>query len=112
MKRVLQRFQAPVLVAMILMAPASRTLAANDQFQSASDLLGTPQPQSSTPPENTGTPAETAKLATAAGKNDIAGMKLGTPLKEAMQALKAHIPKLQLKKDTIKYDVLGGRTAL
>lgn len=64
MKGVLQRFQAPVLVAMILMAPASRTLAANDQFQSASDLLGTPQPQSSTPPENTGTPAETAKLAT------------------------------------------------
>lgn len=57
---------------------------------------------------NTGTPEKTAKLAAAAGKYDIAGMKLGTPLKEAMQALKAHNPKLQLKKDTIKYDVLGG----
>jgi len=61
-----------------------------------------------TPPPNTGTPEETAKLAAAAGKYDIAGMKLGTPLKEAMQALKAHNPKLQMKKDTIKYDVLGG----
>ncbi|MDP3597653.1 MAG: hypothetical protein Q8S75_11735, partial [Nitrospirota bacterium] len=30
------------------------------------------------------------------------------PLKEAMQTLKAHNPKLQMKKDTIKYDVLGG----
>lgn len=60
------------------------------------------------PPPNTGTPEQTAKLAAAAGKYDIAGMKLGTPLKEAMQALKAHNPKLQMKKDTIKYDVLGG----
>lgn len=60
------------------------------------------------PPPNTGTPEETAKLAAAAGKYDIAGMKLGTPLKEAMQTLKAHNPKLQMKKDTVKYDVLGG----
>ena len=60
------------------------------------------------PPPNTGTPEQTAKLAAAAGKYDIAGMKLGTPLKEAMQTLKAHNPKLQMKKDTIKYDVLGG----
>ena len=60
------------------------------------------------PPANTGTPEQTAKLAAAAGKYDIAGMKLGAPLKEAMQALKAHNPKLQMKKDTIKYDVLGG----
>jgi hypothetical protein len=60
------------------------------------------------PPPNTGTPEKTAKLAAAAGKYDIAGMKLGMPLKEAMQALKAHNPKLQMKKDTIKYDVLGG----
>ena len=60
------------------------------------------------PPPNTGTPEETAKLAAAAGKYDIAGMKLGMPLKEAMQTLKAHNPKLQMKKDTIKYDVLGG----
>lgn len=60
------------------------------------------------PPPNTGTPEETAKLAAAAGKYDIAGMKLGTPLKEAMQTLKTHNPKLQMKKDTVKYDVLGG----
>src|SRR5215217_1242371 len=60
------------------------------------------------PPPNTGKPEETAKLAAAAGKYDIAGMKLGTPLKEAMQTLKAHNAKLQMKKDTIKYDVLGG----
>jgi hypothetical protein len=59
-------------------------------------------------PPNTGTPEETAKLAAAAGKYDIAGMKLGTPLKDTMQALKAHNPKMQMKKETIKYDVLGG----
>ncbi|MEO5957139.1 MAG: hypothetical protein ABIR36_15820 [Nitrospiraceae bacterium] len=88
--------------------PTVASFAANDQFQSGADLLGTPQPKPSGPPENTGTPEETAKLAAAAGKYDIAGMKLGTPLKEAMQALKAHNPKLQMKKDTIKYDVLGG----
>jgi hypothetical protein len=83
-------------------------LFAADQFQSGADLLGTPPPQPSGPPPNTGTPEQTAKLAAAAGKYDIAGMKLGTPLKEAMQTLKAHNPKLQMKKDTIKYDVLGG----
>lgn len=81
---------------------------AADQFQSGADLLGTPPPQPSGPPPNTGTPEQTAKLAAVAGKYDIAGMKLGTPLKEAMQTLKAHNPKLQMKKDTIKYDVLGG----
>lgn len=97
---------AIVGVALLLgwMQPA----AAADQFQSGADLLGTPPPQPSGPPPNTGTPEQTAKLAAAAGKYDIAGMKLGTPLKEAMQTLKAHNPKLQMKKDTIKYDVLGG----
>jgi len=60
------------------------------------------------PPPNTGTPEETAKLAAAAGKYDIAGMRLGMPLKEAMQALRAHNPKLQMKRDTIRYEVLGG----
>ena len=83
-------------------------LFAADQIQSGADLLGTPPAQPSGPPPNTGTPEQTAKLAVAAGKYDIAGMKLGTPLKEAMQALKAHNPKLQMKKETIKYDVLGG----
>jgi hypothetical protein len=97
---------AIVGIALVLgwMQPAS----AADQFQSGADLLGTPPPQPSGPPPNTGTPEETAKLAAAAGKYDIAGMKLGMPLKEAMQTLKAHNPKLQMKKDTIKYDVLGG----
>ncbi len=65
-------------------------------------------PQSQQPPPNTGTPEQTAKLAAAAGKYDIAGLKLGTPLKESMQALKAHNPKLQMKQDTLRYDLLGG----
>ena len=94
-------------VAMVLFGMPTVTSFAADQFQSGADLLGTP-PERSGPPPNTGTPEETAKLAVAAGKYDIAGMKLGMPLKEAMQALKAHNPKLQMKKDTIKYDVLGG----
>ena len=70
---------------------------AADQIQSGADLLGTP-PKQSGPPPNTGTPEQTAKLAVAAGKYDIAGMKLGMPLKEAMQVLKAHNPKLQMKR--------------
>lgn len=61
------------------------------------------------PPVNTGTAAETARLAALAGKYDIAGLKLGVPLKEAMEALKAHNPALQMKQDTIRYDDLGGQ---
>jgi hypothetical protein len=56
------------------------------------------------PPPNTGTGEETAKLAAAAGKYDIAGMKLGIPLKEAMQVLKAHNPKFQLTNVTTSQD--------
>ncbi|NOT96201.1 MAG: hypothetical protein HOP00_07815, partial [Nitrospira sp.] len=108
MKRVLRHGLTILWTVSVLIGTASGTFAANDQFQSGADLLGTPPPNPSGPPPNTGTPEQTAKLAAAAGKYDIAGMKLGTPLKEAMQALKAHNPKLQMKKDTIKYDVLGG----
>ena len=106
MKRVLRHGLTILWTVSVLIGTASGTFAANDQFQSGADLLGTPPPNPSGPPPNTGTPEQTAKLAAAAGKYDIAGMKLGTPLKEAMQALKAHNPKLQMKKDTIKYDVL------
>ena len=81
--------------AMVLFGMPTVTSFAADQFQSGADLLGTP-PKQSGPPPNTGTPEQTAKLAAAAGKYDIAGMKLGTPLKEAMQTLKAHNPKLQM----------------
>jgi len=61
-------------------------------------VAGMPLPASFSqePPPNTGTAEETAKLAAAAGKYDIADMKLGMPLKEAMQTLKAHNPKLQM----------------
>ena len=79
----------------LFLMPTAGSLAANDK-----------------PPENTGTAEETSKLAAAAGKYDIAGMKLGTPFKEAMQALKGHNPKLQMKKDTIKYDVLQGNCCM
>lgn len=60
------------------------------------------------PPPNVGTPEETARLAKAASKYDIAGMRLGTPLKEAMTALRAHNQKLQMQKNAVRYDVLGG----
>ena len=46
--------------------------------------------------------SDVAQLAKAAQRGDIVGIKLGMPLKEAMQALKAHNPKLQLKTETIK----------
>ncbi len=39
-----------------------------------------------TPPPNTGTPEETAKLAAAAGKYDIAGMKLGNSARSTLVA--------------------------
>ncbi len=49
--------------AMILTCVPVRTVfAANDSFHSGADLPGAPpQPQSSTRPENTGTPEETVK---------------------------------------------------
>jgi len=44
-----------------------------------------------------GTPEATAKIAAKAGFVDIVGLKLGTPLKAALDALKAHNPNLVME---------------
>ena len=82
-------------------------LAADNNSQSAADLLGPPQ-KSSGPPVNAGTAARSAALAAATGKYDIAGLKLGMPLKAATQALKAHNAKMQMQQHTVSYPELGG----
>lgn len=48
----------------------------------------------------------TAKIAAAAPRYDIVGIKLGMPLKDALLALKAYNPNFRVKPDSIKYDVL------
>lgn len=73
----------PSLLASALVPAAADVLVCSAAFatQSASDLI---------------------QIAKDAPRRDIVGIKLGMPLKEAMQTLKAHNPKLQLKTDTIK----------
>ncbi len=48
------------------------------------------------------------ELAQAAGGLDIRGIKLGSPLKQAMAGLKAHNPSMQLSTQTVNYSVLPG----
>jgi hypothetical protein len=48
------------------------------------------------------------ELAQAAGGLDIRGIKLGSPLKQAMTGLKAHNPSMQLSTQTVNYSVLPG----
>jgi hypothetical protein len=54
------------------------------------------------PPPNSDTPEGTAKLAAAARKYDIAGIKLGTPIKKRCRRSRRTIPSFS------QYDVLGG----
>ena len=56
-----------------------------------------------------GTPEATAKIAAKAGFIDIVGVKLGTPLKSALDALKAHNPNLAMEPLTmLPYEALPG----
>jgi len=48
------------------------------------------------------------ELAQAASGLDIRGIKLGSPLRQAMAGLKAHNPGMQLSTQTINYSVLPG----
>jgi hypothetical protein len=49
---------------------------------------------------------ESPDLGATLGKYDIAGVKLGMGVKEAVATLRAYNPKLQFKPDSVKYDVL------
>jgi hypothetical protein len=56
-----------------------------------------------------GTPEATAKIAAKAGFIDVVGVKLGTPLKAAIDALKAHNPNLTMDPMTMPpYEALPG----
>lgn len=56
-----------------------------------------------------GTPEATAKIATRAGFIDVVGIKLGTPLKAVLDALKAHNPNLTMEPLTMpSYEALPG----
>jgi hypothetical protein len=56
-----------------------------------------------------GTPEATAKIAAKAGFIDVVGVKLGAPLKEALDTLKAHNPNLTMDPMTMPpYEALPG----
>jgi hypothetical protein len=56
-----------------------------------------------------GTPEATAKIAAKAGFVDVVGVKLGTPLKAALETLKAHNPNLMMEPVTLPpYEALPG----
>ena len=56
-----------------------------------------------------GTPDATAKIAAKAGFVDVIGVKLGMPLKAALDALKAHNPNLMMETVTLPpYEALPG----
>ena len=84
---------AMVLVGMLTVA----SFAANEQFQLATDLLGTPQCQLSTPPEDTSTPQETAKFAAVGGQYDIARYETRQAAQGGHAGLEVHNPKLRSK---------------
>jgi hypothetical protein len=77
-----------------------------DELQQLQEQLSKPAPsEQSAAAESSGTAQATAKLAASAPHYDVVGFKLGMSGKEAAAALKAH-GKLQIKPETVKYDVL------
>lgn len=105
-----------IVVFIAIMCLTSSGLAADDvldKFKSATDDLQQLQQQLSKPApseqsaaaESSGTAQATAKLAASAPGYDVVGFRLGMSGKEASAVLKAR-GKLQIKPETVKYDVL------
>lgn len=88
--------------------PGSAESSAGSGSQSAAELLGPAPTALAVPPDSAGTAARSAELAAATGKYDIAGLRVGMPLKVATQTLKAHNPGLRMEQHTVAYPNLGG----
>src|SRR5262245_66408712 len=74
------------------------TIALTGGFSGLS-LAGQPQPNYDPPQPSTdfGTPEATAKIAAKAGFLDVVGVKLGVPVKVALDAVKAHNPDIKME---------------
>ena len=74
------------------------------QLASAQPNYEPPQPSA-----DFGTPEATAKIAANAGFLDVVGIKLGLPLKAAVDAVKAHNPNLKLEPQAkLEFEALPG----
>jgi hypothetical protein len=97
MSRILHGDPVSLFIVMMLMAASSITLAAEPNY--------TP-PQPST---DFGTPEATARIAAKAGFLDVVGVKLGLPLKAAVEAVKAHNANLTLEpQHKLEFEALPG----
>jgi hypothetical protein len=97
MMRLFSRNPIPLLVVFVLIAAPSVALAAQPNYDP-------PQPSA-----DFGTPEATAKIAAKAGFLDIVGVKLGMPLKAAVDAVKAHNANLKLEpQHKLEFEALPG----
>ena len=70
---------------------------------------GPPANEKALPSPDFGTPEGTAKIAAKAGFLDVVGIKLGMPVKEAVEALKAHDANFKVQPITLRqYEALPG----
>ena len=97
MTRLFSRNPIPLLVAFVLIAASSVALAAQPNYD---------PPEPST---DFGTPEATARIAAKAGFLDVVGVKLGMPLKAAVEAVKAHNANLKLEpQHKLEFEALPG----
>lgn len=97
MTRLFSRNPIPLLVVFVLIAASSVALAAQPNYD---------PPEPST---DFGTPEATARIAAKAGFLDVVGVKLGIPLKAAVEAVKAHNANLKLEPQfKLEFEALPG----
>jgi hypothetical protein len=97
MTQLFSRNPVPLLVVFVLIAASSVALAAQPNYDP-------PQPSA-----DFGTPEATAKIAAKAGFVDVVGVKLGMPLKAAVEAVKAHNANLKLEpQHKLEFEALPG----
>jgi hypothetical protein len=97
MNRILHGDPVSLFIVMMLMAASSVTLAAEPNYDP-------PQPSA-----DFGTPEATARIAAQAGFLDVVGVKLGLPLKAAVEAVKAHNANLKLEpQHKLEFEALPG----
>ena len=97
MNRVPHRYPLSLLIVLMLIAASSATLGAE------------PNDAPTQPSADFGTPEATAKIASNAGFLDVVGIKLGMPLKAALDAVKAHSASIKLEpKSKLEFEALPG----
>lgn len=97
MTRISSRNPVALLVVFMCAITSSVTLAAQPNYDP-------PQPSA-----EFGTPEATAKIASKAGFLDVVGIKLGMPLKDALEVVKARNPNIKMQPGTtLEFEALPG----